>query len=74
LITTLPAKVPDDENLLWLATGTLFTRYLTGTMTRRCSTLNHENSRVFIEIRDRRFYKMLCKGWENWFEKQLKQY
>jgi formate dehydrogenase alpha subunit len=45
-----PAETPDSEYPFWLTTGTLFTHYLTGTMTRRCPTLHHENPEVFIEI------------------------
>jgi predicted molibdopterin-dependent oxidoreductase YjgC len=45
-----PAEAPDDEYPFWLTTGTIFTHYLTGTMTRRCETLHHENPEVFIEI------------------------
>jgi len=50
-MTTLSTVAPDDEYPLWLITGIIFTHYLTGTMARRCSALNHENPRVFIEIR-----------------------
>ena len=45
-----PAEVPDEEYPFWLTTGTLFTHYLSGTMSRRCLTLHHENPEVFIEI------------------------
>jgi formate dehydrogenase major subunit len=45
-----PAEAPDDEYPFWLTTGTLFTHYLTGTMTRRCRTLHHENPVVEVEI------------------------
>jgi formate dehydrogenase alpha subunit len=45
-----PAETPDVEYPFWLTTGTIFTQYLTGTMTRRCQTLNRENPEVFIEI------------------------
>jgi predicted molibdopterin-dependent oxidoreductase YjgC len=45
-----PAEAPDDEYPFWLTTGNIFTHYLTGTMTRRCSTLHRENPEVFIEI------------------------
>jgi predicted molibdopterin-dependent oxidoreductase YjgC len=45
-----PAETPDSEYPLWLTTGTLFTQYLTGTMTRRCPTLHHENPVVEMEI------------------------
>jgi predicted molibdopterin-dependent oxidoreductase YjgC len=44
------AEAPDDEYPFWLTTGTIFTHYLTGTMTRNCPTLHHENPEVFIEI------------------------
>ena len=45
-----PAETPDQEYPLWLTTGTLFTQYLTGTMTRRCPSLHHENPVVEMEI------------------------
>ena len=45
-----PAETPDTEYPFWLTTGTLFTQYLTGTMTRRCPTLHHENPVVEVEI------------------------
>jgi predicted molibdopterin-dependent oxidoreductase YjgC len=45
-----PAEAPDPEYPFWLTTGTLFTQYLTGTMTRRCPTLHHENPVVEVEI------------------------
>jgi predicted molibdopterin-dependent oxidoreductase YjgC len=45
-----PAEVPDAEYPYWLTTGTIFTHYLTGTMTRRCPTLNRENPEAIIEI------------------------
>jgi formate dehydrogenase major subunit len=45
-----PAEKPDDEYPFWLTTGSLFTHYLTGTMTRRCPTLHHENPVVEVEI------------------------
>ena len=45
-----PAEAPDAEYPLWLTTGTLFTQYLTGTMTRRCPSLHHENPVVEMEI------------------------
>lgn len=45
-----PAEAPDPEYPFWLTTGTIFTQYLTGTMTRRCPTLHRENPEVFIEI------------------------
>jgi formate dehydrogenase major subunit len=45
-----PAEGPDAEYPLWLTTGTLFTHYLTGTMTRRCPSLHHENPVVEVEI------------------------
>jgi formate dehydrogenase major subunit len=45
-----PAEAPDKEYPFWLTTGTIFTQYLTGTMTRRCSSLHYENPEVFVEI------------------------
>jgi formate dehydrogenase major subunit len=45
-----PAESPDEEYPLWLTTGTIFTQYLTGTMTRRCSSLHYENPEVYVEI------------------------
>jgi predicted molibdopterin-dependent oxidoreductase YjgC len=44
------AETPDAEYPFWLTTGTIFSQYLTGTMTRRCSSLHHENSVAFIQI------------------------
>jgi formate dehydrogenase major subunit len=45
-----PAETPDADYPFWLTTGTIFTQYLTGTMSRRCPTLHRENPEVFIEI------------------------
>jgi len=45
-----PAESPDTDYPFWLTTGQLFSHYLTGTMTRRCPTLHHENPEVFMEI------------------------
>lgn len=45
-----PAEAPDAEYPFWLTTGTIFTQFLTGTMSRRCPSLHHENPEVFIEI------------------------
>jgi formate dehydrogenase alpha subunit len=45
-----PAEAPDCEYPFWLTTGQIFSHYLTGTMTRRCPTLHHENPEVFVEI------------------------
>ena len=45
-----PAETPDNDYPFWLTTGTIFTQFLTGTMSRRCSTLHHENPEVFIQI------------------------
>ncbi|MFZ2089797.1 MAG: molybdopterin-dependent oxidoreductase [Desulfobaccales bacterium] len=45
-----PAESPDGDYPFWLTTGTIFTQYLTGTMTRRCYSLHHENPVVFVEI------------------------
>lgn len=48
-----PAESPDEEFPFWLTTGTIFTQYLTGTMTRRSYSLHHENPEVFVEINPR---------------------
>lgn len=45
-----PAETPDSDYPFWLTTGTIFTQFLTGTMSRRCLSLHHENPEVFIEI------------------------
>ncbi|MFZ5452602.1 MAG: formate dehydrogenase subunit alpha [Thermodesulfobacteriota bacterium] len=45
-----PAESPDADYPFWLTTGQIFSHYLTGTMTRRCRTLDHENPEVFMEI------------------------
>ena len=45
-----PAESPDADYPFWLTTGQIFSHYLTGTMTRRCYTLDHENPEVFMEI------------------------
>jgi formate dehydrogenase major subunit len=45
-----PAEAPDEKYPFWLTTGTIFTQYLTGTMTRRCYSLHHENPEVFVEM------------------------
>jgi formate dehydrogenase alpha subunit len=45
-----PAEAPDAEYPFWLTTGTIFTQFLTGTMSRRCPSLHHENPEVFMEI------------------------
>ncbi len=45
-----PAEAPDTDYPFWLTTGTIFSQYLTGTMTRRCPTLHHENPEVEVEI------------------------
>ena len=45
-----PAELADEEYPFQLTTGTIFTHYLTGTMTRRCRTLHHENPVVEVEI------------------------
>jgi formate dehydrogenase major subunit len=44
------AETPDADYPFWLTTGTIFTQYLTGTMTRRCPDLHRENPEVFVEI------------------------
>jgi len=45
-----PAESPDREYPFWLTTGTIFSHYLTGTMSRRCPSLHHENPEVFVEM------------------------
>jgi formate dehydrogenase alpha subunit len=45
-----PAETPDNDYPFWLTTGTIFSQYLTATMTRRCSSLHHENPVAFIQI------------------------
>jgi formate dehydrogenase major subunit len=45
-----PAETPDTDYPFWLTTGTIFTQFLTGTMSRRCPSLHHENPEVFIQI------------------------
>jgi formate dehydrogenase alpha subunit len=45
-----PAETPDTDYPFWLTTGTIFTQFLTGTMSRRCSSLHHENPEVFAQI------------------------
>jgi formate dehydrogenase alpha subunit len=45
-----PVETPDNDYPFWLTTGTIFSQYLTATMTRRCSSLHHENSVAFIQI------------------------
>ncbi len=44
------AETPDADYPFWLTTGTIFTQYLTGTMSRRCPDLHRENPEVFVEI------------------------
>jgi formate dehydrogenase alpha subunit len=45
-----PAEIPDVNYPFWLTTGTIFSQHLTGTLTRRCPSLENENPEVFIEI------------------------
>ena len=45
-----PAEVPDEEYPFWMTTGTEFAHYLTGTMTRRCVTLDRELPELFTEL------------------------
>jgi len=45
-----PAETPDADYPFWLTTGTIFTQFLTGSLSRRCPSLEHENPEVFIEI------------------------
>jgi formate dehydrogenase major subunit len=53
-----PAETPDTEYPFWLTTGTIFTQYLTGTMSRRCPTLHRENPEVFVEINPRDAHRL----------------
>ena len=45
-----PAEVPDEEYPFWMTTGTEFAHYLTGTMTRRCVTLDRELPELYTEL------------------------
>jgi len=45
-----PAETPDADYPFWLTTGTIFSQFLTGTMSRRSPSLHHENPEVFIQI------------------------
>lgn len=45
-----PAEVPDDEYPFWLTTGTEYAHYLTGTMTRRCETLDREMPELLTDL------------------------
>jgi predicted molibdopterin-dependent oxidoreductase YjgC len=45
-----PAEIPDVDYPFWLTTGTIFSHHLTGTLTRRCPSLENENPEVFIQI------------------------
>jgi formate dehydrogenase major subunit len=45
-----PAESPDKDYPYWLTTGTLFSQYLSGSMTRRCGTLEREDPQVYVEI------------------------
>jgi predicted molibdopterin-dependent oxidoreductase YjgC len=45
-----PSESPDTDYPFWLTTGTVFSQFLTGTMSRRCPSLHHENPEVFVQI------------------------
>jgi formate dehydrogenase major subunit len=45
-----PAEVPDQEYPFWMTTGTEFTHYLTGTMSRRCDTLDREMPELITDL------------------------
>ncbi len=45
-----PAEVPDDEYPIWLTTGTEYAHYLTGSMTRRCETLDREMPELITDL------------------------
>ncbi len=45
-----PAEVPDDEYPFWMTTGTEYAHYLTGTMTRRCKTLDREMPELLTDL------------------------
>jgi predicted molibdopterin-dependent oxidoreductase YjgC len=58
------AETPDAEYPFWLTTGTIFTHFLTGTMSRRCPSLHHENPEVFIQIHPEDAQRLNLKGGE----------
>ena len=45
-----PAEQPDNDYPFWLTTGTMYSHYLTGTMTRRCQTLHRETPDAIMEL------------------------
>jgi len=45
-----PAETPDEQYPFWLTTGTMYSHYLTATMTRRCGSLNRECEEAYMEI------------------------
>jgi predicted molibdopterin-dependent oxidoreductase YjgC len=45
-----PAEAPDEEYPFWMSTGTEFTHYLTGTMSRRCEHLHRELPELVTEL------------------------
>lgn len=45
-----PAEIPDDEYPFWLTTGTRYAHYLTGSMTRRCETLDREMPELITDL------------------------
>jgi anaerobic selenocysteine-containing dehydrogenase len=60
-----PAETPDTAYPFWLITGTIFTQFLTGTMSRRCPSLHHENPEVFIQIQPKDAQRLNLKEGEN---------
>ena len=45
-----PVEQPDNDYPFWLTTGTMYSHYLTGTMTRRCQTLHRETPDAVMEL------------------------
>ena len=45
-----PAELVDDEFPIWLTTGRVHAHYHTGTMTRKCPSLNVEISEAYLEV------------------------
>jgi len=45
-----PAEIADEEYPFWMTTGTEYAHYLTGTMTRRCATLDREMPELVTDL------------------------
>ncbi len=45
-----PAEAPDEQYPFWLTTGTMYSHYLTASMTSRCESLNLECDEAYVEI------------------------